>query len=126
MANYYAKTLSNRVKVKDVNEFERIINSIESQEDIVVEKNVEKSTVLFYSNGCISIEDDNIATIEAIQNQLEDNEVLVIKEIGWEKFAYLYSNAYMISNEYVDHIDFDDIIRDHIEQGPHTVITFDK
>jgi len=121
MSNFYGKTTSNIVRVGDKEKFKEIINSIPASGIIKFEEGTVDGSISFYCDGIMELNIDNVLCsqeelITEIQNILLDNEFLVIKEIGYEKFN-LEARAYIIHREGTDYVDFDEILQDRIEHS---------
>jgi len=129
MADYYGKTLSNSVGVKDIDAYIELVESIPSSNIIIFGRDIDDSSkAMFSCDGIIDLQsdDDDLKVITSIQKLLLDDEILVVKEIGSEKLNSLDASAFLISNKDVKFINFDTMIEKGIEEMKLKVISFDK
>jgi hypothetical protein len=112
MSSYYCKTVSNTVKVKDINKFEQAISkTLCRTADLAIYKYPETSEIRFYCDAEMDI-DNNISNI---QDLLQNDQVLIIQEVGYDTSKDTYSQAHIISNRFVDFINFNNIVQERVK-----------
>lgn len=114
MANYYCNIRTNYFHVKDVGNFENLMNRVLSEDSIDVFRDRDKQgreVVGFGTYGSIwglpenDAEDCDDASydkfIEELQKCVEDDDAILIMEVGHEKLCYLTGVTEIVTrNEY--------------------------
>ena len=101
MANYYGRSRTNYVEVKDKEEFK---SYVEKTGGVYIENNEGKVGALYEEDTPCCIYDENDEEIDVdvsadIAEMLVDKEVLIIMESGYEKMRYLTGRAIAINNK---------------------------
>lgn len=105
MANYEAKFRTNKFRVKDNFAFEKFVDElIRTDADIELDREGDQYTLYGYTSIPSELYNDEKETYESIdfygrmRKYLADGEILIVQEVGSEKYCYFTGLAVAMDN----------------------------